>query len=1162
MKFTHLHCHSHYSLLDGLSRIGPLVERTKNLGMEALALTDHGVLYGAVEFYNKARDAGLKPIIGMEVYIAPRGLASKDGRQDADYYHLTLLAMNDQGYKNLIQLTTIAHLEGFYYKPRIDKEILKKYGDGLIALSGCQRGEIPRAVVNQSDQEAKLALRQHLNIFGPNRLYVEIQRNARANTEAQTALNNALIAFARTNGLPLVATQDSHYIYPEDAEAHDVMVCIGTGKTVGDSGRLDMRGADLSLRSPEQMAEAFYDLPEAISNTQVIAEQCNLEILVDQRYFPTVELPKGVTAEEHLKTLAHQRARELYAKDEAVPQEITERIDYELNIINKKGFATYFLMVADIVGGAHELGALTNTRGSAAGSLVGKVLGITTVDPIYYELPFERFLTMDRPGTPDIDLDIADNRREETIGWITERYGRDKVAQIITFGTMKARAAVRDVGRALGVPYGKCDRIAKMIPLGKQGFDMTLDHAITVTPELKDVYERDPETNKILTIAKKLEGCARHASIHAAGIVITPTALTDYLPLQLEPDGQRRITQYDMYAIDVNVNSKALGLIKIDLLGIRNLTIVEQAVRIVKQRHGIDIDIYNLPHPDEKTFKLLSDGLTFGVFQLGSSGITRYLRELRPTRIFDIMAMIALYRPGPMQFIPEYIARKHNPSLIKYFDPALEKILKRTYGILVYQDDLLTIAHDLAGYSWAEVDKFRKAVGKKDPVEMAKQKIKFIQGCMDTSGWSHNKASQIWAWIEPFAAYGFNKAHSASYAIVSYQTAYMKANYPVEFMAALMTAESGDETKIYAAVEEGKNLSIQVLPPDVNESLDNFTVVNEATIRFGLNAIKNLGNDVIARIIEVRNNLVGDPGTQAQSRGFASLEDFLIRSHTKNLNKKSWEALVKSGALDSFGERGSMLASTEQVLDFLREHFKHETSGQNSLFGTSNQTGRLKLKNVAPADKDERLAWEKEHLGMYVSAHPLDRYREVLKSVTSIKTLADLGEDNIVTVGGIIAKLKRTITKKNDPMAFLTLQDSSGIIEVLVFPKVMANVVSLLQLDGVVQVSGRLSEREGEFNLIANDLRSLPTDESYLAALSEMEKNKQVVIHMQKSSDPEVLNRIKDVIVSFPGQAQVYLNLGNGTGAKMIKTHSQVRISNDLVAALKAIPEVLMVSEK
>jgi DNA polymerase-3 subunit alpha len=572
--------------------------------------------------------------------------------------------------------------------------------------------------MNRPQAEADKVLEKYLDIFGRENLFIEIQKNSRHADPKEQELLEKSVAFARHNSLPLVATADCHYIYPEDMEAQDVLVCIGTARTVGDTDRLDMRGYDLSLKPAEKMAELFYQTPEALENTLKIAEMCNFEMKLNQRYFPSVPIPQGMTSAEFLRQLTYERAKNIYAKDgphSPIPEEIQARIDYELDIIIKKGFDTYFLMVADVVQGAHKVGAITNTRGSAAGSIVGYILGITNVDPLYFELPFERFLTAHRPTPPDIDLDIADNRRDEAIAYITKNYGRDKVAQIITFGTMKARAAVRDVGRALGVPYSKCDRIAKMIPIGKQGFDMTLDKALEMSPELKEVYGQDPETRTVLEIAKKIEGNARHASVHAAGLVITPTVLTDYMPLQKEPDGERIITQYDMYALDVNANSKAIGVVKLDLLGIRNLSILEAAVNLVKKRHNIDINIYKLPHPDKKTFELLGAGLTFGVFQLGSSGMTRYLRELKPSSIFDIMAMIALYRPGPMQFIDDYIKRKHNPQQIKYFDPAFEKILHRTYGILVYQDDLLTIAHDLAGYSWEEVDKFRKAVGKKNP---------------------------------------------------------------------------------------------------------------------------------------------------------------------------------------------------------------------------------------------------------------------------------------------------------------------------------------------------------------------------------------------------------------------------------------------------------------
>ncbi len=1149
MDFSHLHCHSHYSLLDGLSKIDPLVERVKELGQPALALTDHGVMYGTIEFFTKCKDTGVKPIIGLEAYIAPRSMDDKEGRIDADYFHLTLLAKNEEGYRNLIELTTQAHLRGFYYKPRIDLKLLSKHNEGLIALSGCMRGELARSLMSKSTKESEKVLEKYLNIFGAERFFIELQRNARNKDQAEESLVEKLASTAKKHGLKTVATADCHYIYPEDSEAQDVMVCIGTGRTVSDTERLDMRAYDLSLKSAEKMQELFYDLPEALSATQEISDLCNLEIKIDQRYFPRVEIPKGYTSEEFLKKTAQEKAVEKYGQEGVLPEDIQKRLDYELEIICKKGFDTYFLMVADIVEGAHKIGAITNTRGSAAGSLVGHVLGITNVDPLEYELPFERFLTMHRPTPPDIDLDIADNRRDEAILYITERYGKEKVAQIITFGTMMARAAVRDVGRALGVPYSKCDQIAKMIPIGKQGFHMTLDKALEMNQELNEIYKRDPETNRILEIAKKLEGCARHASVHAAGIVITPTPLTDYMALQKEPDGERIITQYDMYALDVNANNKAVGVIKMDLLGIRNLSILEAAVKIAQARHNVKIDIYNLPHPDPKTFKLLSEGLTFGVFQMGSSGMTRYLKELKPSNIFDIMAMIALYRPGPMQFIPDYIARKHNPSLVKYLDPALEKILHRTYGVLVYQDDLLSIAHDLAGYTWQEVDKFRKAVGKKIPEEMAKQKIKFIEGCQKTAGWSFEKSTQVWTWIEPFAAYGFNKSHSASYSVVSYQTAYMKANYPVEFMAALMTAESGDEDKIYAAVEECENMGIAVLPPDINESLGDFTVVDDKTIRFGLNAIKNLGSDVILKAIEQRK----------ESGPFKNLEDFLLRAHTKNLNKKSWEALAKAGALDAFGERGQLLANTEEVLDFMREHFKAENTGQSSLFGKSLQIGKLRLKDAVPATKDEKLIWEKEHLGMYVSAHPLDSYKQVLKSFTSVKQLTQQDLGTYKTMGGIISRLKRTLTKKNDPMAFFTLEDIGGNIEVLVFPKVMEKALPFLANDKIVQVSGRLSDKDEEFKLIADELRELPNDELYIMALSEMEKNKRVVLHMTGLGSKELLNQIKEILQKHPGNAQVFISLGSGPNAKNIKTQTKVRMSEELMSSLREVNEITMV---
>jgi DNA polymerase-3 subunit alpha len=1150
--FTHLHCHTHYSLLDGLSQVPDLVAAAKDMGMTALAMTDHGVLYGAIEFYNECRKAEIKPIIGLEAYIATRDMHDKEGKTDADYFHLTLLAETYEGYLNLMKLTTLAHTEGFYYKPRMDKETLAKHSAGLIALSGCPRGELYRALDSGTATKAENVLVEYLNIFGKNNFFLEIQRNNHDANPAQDAVNNKLIALGKQHGIGVVATQDCHYIHPEDAEAQDIMVCIGTGRNVNDTNRLDMRSHDLSLRSPEQMVAIFHDVPDAIANTQLIADRCNVEIPINQRYFPKVKVPDGETEESWLVKKVYELAPSFYGNDGVLPEEVKARIDYELDIINQKGFAPYFLMVAHVVEGAHQLGAITNTRGSAAGSIVGYILQISNIDPLYYQLPFERFLTLHRPTPPDIDLDIADDRRDEMIAWMTAEYGQDKVAQIITFGTMKARAAVRDVGRALGLPYGKCDRIAKMIPIGKQGFDMTLDKAMAMSPELKAIYDTDDETKRVLDIAKRLEGCARHASIHAAGIIITPTPVIDYSPMQKEPDGERMITQYDMYALDTNAAGNAIGAIKLDLLGIRNLSILEKAVTLVKQRHNVDIDLANLPHPDQKTFDLLAAGHTFGVFQLGSSGMTRYLKELHPGNIFDLAAMIALYRPGPLQFIPEYIKRKHNPALISYLDPELERILERTYGILVYQDDLLIIAHDLAGYTWEEVDKFRKAVGKKIPEEMAKQKEKFVKGCVETSKWPLAKAEEIWAWIEPFAAYGFNKSHSMSYAAVSYQTAYLKANYTVEFMAAVMTAEAGDEDKIYAAVEECKAMGIAVLPPDVAESFENFTVIDEHTIRFGLSGIKNLSSDVAKHITESKD----------RHNKFATLELFLEHAYTKNFNKRSWEALVKAGALDRYGERGQLLSNTETVLSYLRDQFKKDTPGQNSLFGAHVQMGRLQLLPGSPALPAEKLAWEKEHLGLYVSAHPLDNYRMVLKSYTKVNELKQVQGEQIVTVGGIINKLKRTITKKNEPMAFFTLQDTTGSVEVLVFPKAMAAAIPFLEADKVVQVIGKVSDRDGEPKVIANELQWLPSDEIYTMALSNMERDKQVIIHLPSLSNKDALERIKTALEANPGYAQVYLKVGPATGGKLVKTKTQVRISDELFKELQAIPDVAMISDK
>ena len=1152
MKFAHLHVHSQYSLLDGLPKISSLVKRAKELEFEAIALTDHGTMYGAIEFYNHANEEGIQPIIGLEAYVALHSRLDKQAKVDDDYYHLTLLAETYEGYKNLMRLTSFAHLDGFYYKPKIDKELLKKYHHGIIALSGCPRGEVYRALVGQGIPTAKEKLEEYLEIFGKENFFLEIQRNNRVADPKNEKVIAQLADLAKDYDVKLVATADSHYLLPEDSEAQDVLVCIGTGRSVQDNDRLDMTGFDLSLKSEAQMRETFADYPEAIDNTALIAARCKIEIPISQRYFPIYETPENIPAEEYLRKITYERARSIYGKGEnlELPQTVIDRLEYELGIIVGKGFETYFLVVSDIVNAAHRMDVITNTRGSAAGSMVGHVLGISNVDPVYFELPFERFLTMHRPTPPDIDLDIADDRRDDVIAYITEKYGKDKVAQIITFGTMKARAAVRDVGRALGVPYSKCDRIAKMIPIGKQGFNMTIQKALAMTPELAEIYQKDPDTKKIIDIALKLEGNARHASVHAAGVVITPTELNDYLPVQREPDGERLITQYDMHALDVNVDSKAIGVLKMDLLGIRNLSILSAAIKIVEARHGKRIDIYNLPHPDPKTFELLATGHTFGVFQLGGSGMTRYLKDLRPKTIFDIQAMIALYRPGPMANIPEYIIRSRNPELVRFIHPDLAKILQRSYGVLVYQDDILSIAHDIAGYSWEEVDKFRKAVGKKIPADMQKQKEKLIKGCMEVSNWTQGKAEEMWAWIEPFAAYGFNKAHAASYSTVSYQTAYMKANYPVEFMAAVMTAESGDPIKIYEAVEECKKMGIEVLPPDVNESLGNFTVIDQHRIRFGLNGIKNLGSDLVECIKEERK-LRGE---------FRNLKDFVLRTHGRNFNRRSWEALTKTGALDSFGERGVLLYNTEAILEYARGHLKSAEAGQNSLFGATLEPENIRLRPTEPATEREKQLWEKELLGLFVSSHPLDRYTKVLQTLLPIASLREEMLESNVRIGGIISKLKKSLTKSSEQMLFLQIDDRGGSIEAIVFPKTLKKLQLFFDVDHIVEISGRLSAKDEDLKLIVEDIKEIPDDESYGISVQTIESKSSVLISLPATVSQAALMDIKNALERYPGSASVKLVIGDGSGeAKIMKTKATVSFNDELFSELKALPEVLRV---
>src|SRR3990167_8408998 len=861
--FVHLHNHSEYSLLDGLSKLKPMVERTRELGMDALAITDHGALYGAINFYKICKEAGIKPIIGCEIYIA-QGSRHERTVEDKDYNHLILLAKNITGYRNLMKIVSISQLEGFYYKPRTDIKLLDEYREGLICLSSCLNGYVSEPLMTGHEAEAVKRALKLRDIYGED-FYLELQRHP--NIDDQEKLNQKLIEISKKHALPIVATNDNHYIKKEDAEAQEILLCIGTQTTIDTPNRkISMIDSpDFYIKSPSEMRAMFIDLPEAVKNSVKIAQECNVELELGQWIMPMFEVPGEKTGAEYLKELVYQGLRRRYKE---ITAEIEERVEYELSIIIKKGYEDYFLIVQDFANWAKNNGISVGPgRGSAAGSVVSYALNITDVDPFFFKLPFERFLNPFRPSAPDIDLDFADTRRDEVIQYVTSKYGKDKVAQIITFGTMEARQAVRDAGRALGMPYAAPDRIAKMMPPGWQGHAMTIEHALVQSPDLTHAYRTEPETKRLINLAQKLEGVARHASVHAAGVVIADKPLTDYTPLQRETTGNRIITQYDMYT----VGEDGVGLLKMDFLGLRNLTIIEETLKFMKQNKNIDVDLSKVPLDDKKTYKLLSDAETTGIFQLESAGMRRYIKELKPNSIFDLMAMVALYRPRPMTSIPEFIARKRDSSKIKLPDKRLEEALKQSYGMLVYQDDVLLTPIAIAGYNWLDADKFRKAMGKKIPTEMKKQKEQFMKGSV-ANGLSEKKAEAIFNLIAPFAGYGFNKAHAACYATIAYRTGYLKANYPVEFMTALLTAESRGSSgpvkneKIAQAIAECKRLHLTVLPPHINKSEKDFIIEHEEKVRFGLSAIKNVGDAAIKNILENK------------SKGkFVSFEDFCQR---------------------------------------------------------------------------------------------------------------------------------------------------------------------------------------------------------------------------------------------------------------------------------------------
>ena len=1155
----HLHVHSHFSLLTGLPKIKELVKTAKERGFSSLALTDYGSMYGMIKFFETCQKEEIKPIVGCEIFVAVDSRFDKRHKIDNQASHLVLLAETFEGYQNLMQLSSLGHLEGFYYRPRVDRELLQKYSKGLIALSGCISGEVPQLIAQGAD-DARVdeKIKWYVDCFGKENFFLELQDHPEK--EGQMNVNNALIEAAKRNGLDVVVTRDVHYLNKDDNEAQDILGCIKDGRHVDQPGRYTMRHVDRSLNTYEDMLSRFGHVPEALSNTVKIANRCNVEIPLGKWHFPDYKIPEGTTHKSELTRLVYEGLAEKY--DEEKQKEYTERVEYELKIINDRGYAPYFLVVSDFLKWAKDNKVVTTTRGSAAGSLVSYCIDITNIDPMHYKLPFERFLNPFRPSPPDVDADIADYRRGEVIKYVTDKYGADKVAQICTFGTMAARASLRDCGRALGISYGRVDQIAKLVPMGSQGFPMTLKTALEITPDLKKVYDEDKEVKRLIDLAQKIEGCARHVSVHAAGVVISPTPLTDYTPLQREPGGEKIVTQYEMKSVE------NAGVLKMDFLGLRNLSILEEAMRYIKKIHEVEIDLENIPLDDKKTFEMLSRGETQGVFQLSGAGMTRYLKDLQPEKITDIMAMVALYRPGPMEMIPEYIARKHDPSKVKYLDPRLKDILDTSYGIITYQDDVLLTAIHLAGYDWGEADKLRKAMGKKIPEEMAKQKIKFFDGAV-AGGMKKEKVVELWKQIEPFAAYGFNKAHACSYGMVAYQTAYLKANYPEEYMAAVLSCESHDLDKVAVNVHECEKMGIEVLPPDVNESFKLFGVVTEVDtprIRFGLGAVKNVGQHITEVII----------GERKENGKYKDLEDFLTRVRDKDLNKKSLESLIKCGAMDCFGERNVLLANLERILIFSKEIGDIQFSQQSSLFGGDLGGMKITLDAAEPLIEAEMLAWEKDLLGLYVSSHPAKALEAVgvseLDLVSSVVDPERDDSDPWVCVAGVVQTFKKVITKKGAEMGFLGVEDTTGALEVVVFPKIFAAYKSLCEEGEMLAVLGKKSDRDDEAKILAERICRVnpenlveevdklinPPQEDVEVSASFQESNgydfaKPAMVIRVLPSGMGDLTEVKKLVTQRPGNYNVYVKIPGSRGSKIIESGVATCVDSTTTARIEEL---------
>lgn len=1189
--FVHLHNHTHYSVLDGLTKIPALVQRVKDLEMDAVAITDHGSLSGAIEFYEAATAAGIKPIIGIEAYVAKRAHTDKEPQQDKQIYHLIIIAMNNQGYENLMRLSTKAHLDGFYYKPRIDRKLLEEYNEGLIVLSGCINGEVGDALRQDQYSEAKKTAEWYKEVFG-DRYYLELQDHNHE-WEEQKRVNDQLLKLSKEVDVPVVVTSDAHYVTHEDQEAHEILLCVQTGSYLQDEGRMSLKDMSLYIDEPAAIIERWKDVPEAITNTKVIAERCEVTIDLGNILIPTFKVPKGQSERSFLHRLTWQGLAWRYGgktEEEAqqlsivearklLQQSIVERAEFELETISRMGFDGYFLIVADFVNWGKEQGIVFGPgRGSAAGSIVSYAIKITDLDPLEYDLLFERFLNPDRISMPDIDIDIQDNRRDEVIQYVVDKYGEERVAHIVTFGKMAARNAIRDVARVLEVPYADADRLAKLVPPPVQGRHIPLATSIKEEPDLKQEYESNQQSKRVIDLAVQLEGTIRSHGVHAAGVVIAPEEIVKYTPLEMAQKGVVA-TQYSMGPIE------EIGLLKMDFLGLSNLTIIKNTLRIIRKVEGKEIDISKLALDDEKTYALLGRGDTTGVFQFESAGMKRYLKQLKPTEFEDIIAMGALYRPGPLTagLTDKFIARKNGSEPVEYEHKLMKPALESTYGVLVYQEQVMRIARDMCGFSGGQADTLRKAIGKKKADLMAKMKKEFIEGMVEHSKVKKSFAEKFWHDLEGFADYAFNKSHSACYGLIAYQTAYLKAHHPDAFMAALMTSGYDDTDRLAHMINECRQMGLEVLAPDVNESFPEFAVVpGKAQIRFGMVAVKNVGLGAVETIIEAREE--GGP--------FKSIDDFVHRVDTRIVNKKALESLVKAGAFDSLDIRDKLLHNLDLIVSFSSKLHKQKENGQTDLFGeelNSAASASLLLDEpAAPVPEREQLQWERDLLGVYLSNHPLEPYKSYIdEQAAPLGELKTTHEGISVTVAGLINNIREITTKNGQRMAFIGIEDYSSELELIVFPKVYETLRNSIEQDLAVLVRGKVStkDRDGrlgeEIKILVDEVEQLapdtlrnyrPTGKKYelskgkrsssqktttkraasISVAKTEAKRRRLFIHVKDPEDHSQLLQLKKTLNKHPGATEAILVLGDHEKSAL-KLPFRVDISNGLTAELESL---------